>query len=1514
MPNISLREYNREIERLIDNQKFDEAIAHCRYILQTFPKHIDTYRLLGRAYLEAQQFNEADDIFQRVLSSIPDDFVSHLGMSVVREEHQDLNIAIWHMERAYDVQPSNTSVQRELRRLYGLRDEVEPAKIHLTQGALARMYLKGDLYPQAISELRAALAEDPHRTDLQALLARAFFLAGQKVEAVETCGALVTKLPYCLEANHVLQEVLPETERADEAETYRERVIALDPYAAHLSPHANSSDDVPDSAIMLKKHEWISEEPEIIEQKQSDWVESLGIDFEGLMPSDDSIPDWLEEKPGESEEEESEFEQAPKSHETEDTSSEAIMSDELDEEHSTEKEAQEDDLIPDWMKSSGWEPAAKSEEISSPPLESLTEDSSLAEETADADMPDWLHDLSLVKLESDELEEESVPWLEEPPPDDSDTVSTWLNDTKSTSETDHLIDLSLSEEADLPDWLDGMEVEEETTPSTTEEGDQEEVDLGNKETAPLGVIPLPSDSEQDQPEIEVESQSSLEESEIEGEFKVPEWLRSEDTSSTRESGFDFETDRDIVDRVDASVDEPEQMEESSQPELDSQTSETVYDQVSSSATEFDGQEEGKEDIEPVEETTEEADELEEEPLVLEMPASFEKHASEETTTYPDEPTEASEEQPFISAEAEDEAEYDKIADSPLDEVEDGDETPTNADIYRDEGEVESPPEKVPGVTDWLRTLEETKEDISTGELVQPHQDHIGPDKEKPADRIPGVTGWLQTLETLGDDSGKEDEEVKKLREDALFEEEGEPPVETEIEELEEQIETGDQDTDDTSTAQTLVSGDEEFVSMDGEVLEKIPDEQPTGDDQSISEESAEGDEIQIAEPDKRIPGVTDWLRTLKEIDKEGEHESQDQLDTADMDRVSHSGEGEFTTGLVADRAEPDLPDINEEELEDAEIEEGEVPDWLQNLEFELSGEHETDDIPGVIPDWLHEAAQGEEEDKEFDWTILPDEEEISESIEGVEQEQIEELDQQDQLDEQPILGDTQPIRRRDEEIEEIDPSFESEEEEIIEEIDESEPEQADTAQLTSAEEEEAAMAWLDGLATRQGLQEDKPVGKDKTTEEPPDWIQEAAAEAEAEIESQPEISESFEWLEEEVRTDDEEPAISEVSEFSVEQAEEPEPAVAEVEAEELPSPEDDEETLALEETEEPEPIIAEVEAEELPSPEDEDETLILEEAEEPEPIVAEVEAEELPSPEDEDETLILEEAEEPEPIVAEVEAEELPSPEVEGETPVLEEAEEPEPAFAEVEAEELPSPEDEDETLILEEAEEPEPAFAEVEAEELLSPEDDEETLAPEEAEEPEPIVAEVEAEELPSPETADELLVSEETEELEPEPSLIESVDVNTASLAQLERIPGVGFIIAQSILSHRETQGRFNNLEDLLSISEIDEATLEEIQPWVQIATEPEELPQEQIAKEPELVDAWRALQSGEISVAVEQYLPLIKEHKLLDSIIRDIKEAIRLYPTEISLFEVLGDACVRNNQLQDALDAYTQAEDLL
>ena len=69
VPELSLRAYGREIDELIERERLDEAIAHCRYILQTYSKHLETYRLLGKAYLEAKRYGDRPNPLEPIRGS-----------------------------------------------------------------------------------------------------------------------------------------------------------------------------------------------------------------------------------------------------------------------------------------------------------------------------------------------------------------------------------------------------------------------------------------------------------------------------------------------------------------------------------------------------------------------------------------------------------------------------------------------------------------------------------------------------------------------------------------------------------------------------------------------------------------------------------------------------------------------------------------------------------------------------------------------------------------------------------------------------------------------------------------------------------------------------------------------------------------------------------------------------------------------------------------------------------------------------------------------------------------------------------------------------------------------------------------------------------------------------------------------------------------------------------------------------------------------------------------------------
>ncbi|HVO44662.1 MAG TPA: tetratricopeptide repeat protein [Aggregatilineales bacterium] len=294
MATTTLRAYLDELDVLLRNEALEEVVGHCRHILQHFPKNIETYRILGRALLKRRQYDEADDVFQRVLSAIPDDYVSHRGLCTVAEEKGQLASAISHLERAFEQTPNDGQLQDLLKQLYERRDGKAPASIPMTRGALARVYVKSELYDQAITELQAALGQNTNRTDLWLLLATSLWHNQRKIEAGEAALQVLDSLPDALEANHILAALWLESGRPSDAREYVSTMEQLDPFLAWRTVHPDGK-PLPPTAFQLPHLDWNAQAAAALVSNTPDWVSQIGTPFDNATPFGSGTANWMAE-------------------------------------------------------------------------------------------------------------------------------------------------------------------------------------------------------------------------------------------------------------------------------------------------------------------------------------------------------------------------------------------------------------------------------------------------------------------------------------------------------------------------------------------------------------------------------------------------------------------------------------------------------------------------------------------------------------------------------------------------------------------------------------------------------------------------------------------------------------------------------------------------------------------------------------------------------------------------------------------------------------------------------------------------------------------------------------------------------------------------------------------------------------------------------------------------------------------------------------------------------------------
>ena len=272
MPEIALRQYENEIDHLIEEARYVEALAHTRHILNQHPRYIGAYYLMGKIMLEADQPELAIDMFHRALNADPEHLMARIGLTLAHQRMDNMNAAIWNLERAVELNPGDSDLVDELRQLYGRRDGTEPDRVPLNRAGLARLYMRGNRPGRAVEELRTLLTAQPARSDLRLALAEAYWRDDQIVQAADTCQLVLNEMPYCLKANVLLGTLWIDSGQ-EEGQTYLNRAQQIDIENALASEMLGTASPLKPKEVSLER---LAYRPDAIGiDNQAKWFKKL---------------------------------------------------------------------------------------------------------------------------------------------------------------------------------------------------------------------------------------------------------------------------------------------------------------------------------------------------------------------------------------------------------------------------------------------------------------------------------------------------------------------------------------------------------------------------------------------------------------------------------------------------------------------------------------------------------------------------------------------------------------------------------------------------------------------------------------------------------------------------------------------------------------------------------------------------------------------------------------------------------------------------------------------------------------------------------------------------------------------------------------------------------------------------------------------------------------------------------------------------------------------------------------
>src|SRR3989440_5152214 len=225
MAQTTLRDYLQTTEDAISTGRVDDALANCQYILNHFPEALEAQRLLGEIYLAQGKLEDALQTFDWVLTNDPENVMAYCNRALISERMSDYDTALDCYQQAYELSRGNGQIRQIFNQL---SPKIGQQGFVFSRAGLARLYMRGDLLPQAVQEWDTILSASPDRLDARTGLLETYWREGVYEKVEQLAKEILRDVPHCLKAL-LLLAYITFAQDALQAQDLMRQVEELDP-------------------------------------------------------------------------------------------------------------------------------------------------------------------------------------------------------------------------------------------------------------------------------------------------------------------------------------------------------------------------------------------------------------------------------------------------------------------------------------------------------------------------------------------------------------------------------------------------------------------------------------------------------------------------------------------------------------------------------------------------------------------------------------------------------------------------------------------------------------------------------------------------------------------------------------------------------------------------------------------------------------------------------------------------------------------------------------------------------------------------------------------------------------------------------------------------------------------------------------------------------------------------------------------------------------------------------------